>query len=135
MNSYIADLDAALAENGEEAILRRSVGSRNTVHIDVCVVINTRTRVASRNSDEVIDGIGQANLNVTMSLTQIIAAQWPGGGVEVDQPFLIDRSIPKRGDTMIIKGRAYYIEIVDAIKIKGEIVRINVALRGETTGR
>lgn len=127
MSVYIDNLDAALAVSGEDIILRRVVGAANFVNIDVTVRANVRT---VRGPDEFVNGVGQDDLKIIISPTQIREAQWPGGGVDGEAPFNPDRSIPKRGDRVIVKGYGYRVETVNPIAVEGEVVRIEMITKG-----
>ena len=131
MNPHIDRLDAALARRGEDIILRRIVGTVNTVNIDVVVRASPR---AVSGPDELVNGIGQDDLKIILSPTQIKAAQWPGGGINGVAPFNPDRSLPKRGDRVIVKGRSYHVEISNPIAIDDEVVRIELTTKGGASG-
>ena len=128
MNDFITDLDAALAEDGEEIILRRVAGAAN---IDVKVQANVR--LVTRE-EELVDGITQDDIKVIVSPTQIAAAQWPGGGVDAAAPFNVDRSQPKKGDKLIYQGRVYRVEQAISIKVAGQVVRIELMTMGGAGG-
>lgn len=127
MSDYIDDLDDALAESGEDIILRRSVGTVNPINIDVTVRANVRWL---RGPTELVDGFSQDDLKIIISPTQIAAAQWPGSGVNNPAPFNVDRSLPRRNDWAIVKGRRYRIEAVNPIAVLGGVVRIEMLTKG-----
>lgn len=128
MNDYVADLDAALAEDGEEIILRRVIGAAN---IDVKVQANVRL---VSQQEELVAGTTQDDIKVIISPTQIAAAQWPGGGVDAAAPFNVARSHPKKGDKLIYQGRAYRVEQAISIKVAGQVVRIEMLTIGGAGG-
>ena len=113
MSSYTEDLDAALVADGEEFILRRVIGVQPQTNIDVVVVGKVRSII--RRDLILAGGITQDFLEVVMSKTQILAAQWPGGGIDAAEPNYIDRSNPKKGDKAIIKGATFNVELVQLI--------------------
>lgn len=127
MSVYIENLDGFLAVSGEDIILRRTVGTGNTANIDVTVRANVRT---VRGPDELVNGVGQDDLKIIISPTQIRDRQWPGGGVDGTAPFNPDRSVPKRGDRVIIKGYGYRVDTVNPIAVLGEVVRIEMITKG-----
>lgn len=131
MSDYITDLDDALQESGENVILRRIVGVTDTVNIDVTVRANVRL---VRGPDELVGGIGQDDLRIIISPTQIAAAQWPGGGVDPPAPFNPDRSLPRRGDRVIVKGRMYRVEHANPMAVLGQVVRIEMITKGGALG-
>jgi hypothetical protein len=122
----IADLDSALAEAGQDVILRRIVGSGTAlVNIDVKCRASVRTY---RLKEEQIDaGIATAVQLVTISPTQINEAQWPGGGLPGQS---VSPSIPRRNDKMIIDGRPRNVEAVEPMSVGNQIVRFNLEVVG-----
>jgi hypothetical protein len=123
-SSLIAALDAALAQAGEDAILRRIVGTApNTINIDVVV----RASVRSFQPVELVGGISQTDSHVIISPTQIANAQWPGG--ELPSPTVANPTLPRINDRLIINGRVRSIQVVDPIYIGGELVRIEMRVQ------
>lgn len=127
----IAALDRALAEAGEDVILRRVVGQQpNVINIDVICRASVRTwRLKEEN---LVAGIAQAVLIVVISPTQIAAAQWPGGTpiVPGNPGLTLDPSVPRRTDEIWIGGRKRSIEAVDAIAVAGVNVRYDMQVLG-----
>ena len=123
-DACIAALDSALAtDNGEDVILRRTVGSAN---IDVKV----RAMVRAFKPEALIGGISQTDSLVVLSPTQIKAAQWPGG-----QPVTSGRLkgiawLPQNNDRAIIQLRNRAITFVKPIAVAGEIVRLELTVAG-----
>lgn len=135
MNEHIALLDQALAATGEDVILRRIVGTKNAINIDAKIRAHVRTIVPLRNQpSELSSGIAQDHLRVITSPTEIENAQWPGGGINAAAPFSIDRSLPKRSDRLIIKGRVYHVDIANPIAVAGDVVRIELLVKGGASG-
>ena len=123
----IAALDNALADNGEDVVLRRIVatGQGNSINLDLPCRAFVRTwRLREEN---IVAGIKQALDVVTLSPTVIAQKQWPGG-----QPpgQLVDPSIPRRLDQVQIKGRWRTVEAVDPIAVAGTIVRLDLMMQG-----
>lgn len=122
----IAALDDALAEAGEDVVLRRVVGTgANKQNIDVevrAIVRNFRLR-----EEDIGAGIVQGVLLASMSPTQIANAQWPGGVVPGQS---IDPSHPRVDDKILIKGRICNITAVESVAMGGEVVRYNLQVTG-----
>lgn len=121
-------LDKQLAENGEDIVLRRIVGTTNQVNIDVVI----RASVRSPTNQQLVAGFSQTDSVVIMSPTQIAAAQWPGG----TSPTAIHPEIPRgggpNGDVVVIAGRTRKIEAVNAVFVGGVWVRATLKVVGGT---
>lgn len=122
----IASLDNALADAGEDIILRRTVGP---INIDV----TCRARVDAASAAQIAAGILATDLNVIISPTQINNAQWPGGTIPQLPPFDVDQSIPRAGvtDKVLMRGlQPKAINFIDTLIIGGEVVRHNMRVTG-----
>lgn len=121
----IAELDRSLAEDGEDIILRRVVGTTNQAFNDV----KCRAFVRGYAANELVGGITQQDSKVILSPTQINRLQWPGG-----QPPNVtgDPRIPSkaRGDKAIIGGKVRSVEAATGIPIDGTLVRIEMRVLG-----
>jgi hypothetical protein len=130
MSDLIAALDNALAQTGEDIILRRVVGTApNQVNIDV----TCRARVDALTVQQLVAGIPATDLNVILSPTQINNAQWPGGTVPALPPFNLDQRLPRVGtsDKVLMRGQApKAVAFVDPKFIGGELVRIDMRVSG-----
>jgi hypothetical protein len=129
MSDLISALDNALAQAGEDIVLRRIVGSGATaINIDVIC----RARVDPATTQEVLAGVPMTSLNVILSPTQINERQWPGGHIPLVPPFDVDQRIPRVGgsDNMIVRNMLRRIIHVDAKLIGGELVRITARVDG-----
>jgi hypothetical protein len=129
VSDLVDALDNALANYGEDIILRRIVGSGATaINIDV----TCKARVDAVTTQEALAGVPATDLNVILSPTQINSAQWPGGGIPLVPPFDVDQRIPRVGgsDNMIVRHMLRRITFVDAKVINGELVRINARVAG-----
>jgi hypothetical protein len=125
MNQHIVDLDNSLAQNGRDAILRRIYGiAPNTSQVDVAVLIH----MDSTTETHITGGIAQTEAKVIMSPSEIAAAQWPGG--EVADAANPTPNWPRRLDRLIVDGHVCSIEYVDPKVIRGELVRIELTIRG-----
>lgn len=129
MSDLIAALDNALAETGEDFILRRVVGvGVSVVNVDVTCV----GRINAVSTEETDAGIKATDLNVIFSPTQINDAQWPGGSVPQIPPFNIDQRIPRQNgpDKAIVRGQLRTVAFVKPFIIGGELVRIEMRVTG-----
>lgn len=128
MSDLVASLDDALAQYGEDVILRRVVGTgKNTINIDV----KCRASVRAKADETIVAGIITKTYDVTISPTQINDAQWPGGTVPLLPPFDVDQRIPRENlDKMIVKKGLRNIMFVDPIVVDDELVRINLRVTG-----
>ncbi|SHJ70226.1 hypothetical protein SAMN05444159_1268 [Bradyrhizobium lablabi] len=129
MSYLIAALDDALAQAGEDIILRRVIGTApNQVNIDV----KCRARVNAATVQQLVAAIPATEMNVILSPTQINNAQWPGGHIPLQPPFDVDQRIPRVGgaDKMIVRNVLRSITFVDAKVINGELVRLDVRVSG-----
>lgn len=129
MSDVIAALDNALAQAGEDIILRRVIGTgSNVTNIDV----KCRARVDAMKTEQLVAGINATDLNVILSPTQINNARWPGGHVPLQPPFDVDQRIPRVGgaDKMIVRKVLRAVTFVDAKLINGELVRIDARVSG-----
>lgn len=116
-------LDGALVEAGEDVVLRRVTGTTGAVHADVTI----RAGVRDYKPSEIVAGSGlvQGDSLVRFTLTQINAVGWPGtaGGPP-------DPRIPTIKDKVFIGGAQRSVISAAPIRMNGEIVRINMQVRG-----
>lgn len=125
MSGEIEALDAALERAGADIILRRVVGTApNTISIDVTV----RAAVRSYQAAELVGDIKQTDSKVIISPTQIAQAQWPGG--ELPSATVVDPSLPRKLDKMVIDGRVRTIEVVDPFYVNDVLVRLEMRVLG-----
>lgn len=131
MSDLVAALDNALANYGEDIILRRVVGTApNQVNIDV----KCKARVDVTSAEQIAAGISATELNVIISPTQIANAQWPGGGAVLFPPFDVDQSIPRTGttDKVLMRGQPpKAVTFVDTKIIGGVVVRHDMRVAGQ----
>ena len=113
----IAALDKQLRRHGHDAVLRRSTWSGTT---KTTADVTVRIKLRGYAPDELLGGITQDDSEVVMSPTQINAAGWPSGTPEP----------PKAGDTLVSAGRARAVIAAEPIYLGGELVRINLQVRG-----
>ena len=126
----IRALDDALAQRGEDVILRRVVGTApNQVNIDV----PCRAKADAATVEQIAAGILATDFNIIMSPTQINEAQWPGGSAPALRPFDLDQRVPRAGptDKLLMRGQPpKAVASVDPQFFAGELVRINMRVTG-----
>jgi len=126
MSEFVSALDNALLRGGSDITLRRITGTVPTLtNVDVTV----RAAVRSYQPQELVGGISQTDVQVTISPTQINALPWPGNG-ETASTTVSDPTLPRRGDKFVIAGRVRNIEVVDPIYIDGTWVRADCRASG-----
>lgn len=113
----IAALDRQLHLHGHDAVLRRATWSGTT---KTTADVTVRIKLRGYAPDELVGGIIQGDSAVVMSPTQINAAGWPSGAPEP----------PKAGDTLVSAGRARAVIAAEPIYLGGEVVRIEMQVRG-----
>ena len=120
---HIADLDAALAEDGEDVTLRRPIST--IVNVDV----TCRAFVRAVGADEIAAGITQDTSNVIISPTEINAEGWPGDNL-TGVSELLDRRVPNTRDQIVIAGKTRQVIAAAPIYVAGELVRISLRVKG-----
>jgi hypothetical protein len=129
VSAVIDALDNALAQSGEDFVLRRVVGTgSNIINIDV----KCRGRISAVSVTEIAAGIRATDLNVIFSASQINDAQWPGGTIPQAPPFNVDQRVPRENgaDKAIIRGVLRQIALSKPIWIDGELSRIEMRVTG-----
>lgn len=123
----IAGLDRALADAGEEVVLRRIVGTApNTVNIDVACRALVRT--FRLRTEQLASGISQSDWLLTLSPSEIATAQWPGGTPVGGST--VDPTIPAKLDRVVLHGVPRTINQVDPIYVEGVLVRLDMHVLG-----
>lgn len=125
MSDHVEALDDALDAVGEDIVLRKIVGTVNQTFVDVPL----RAAIEPLGSDELVSGAGpkQERFTVIISPGGIARAQWPGG---VAPDFVGDPKIPLHGYKAVLRGRARNIETVKPRIVAGELVRIELEVKG-----
>jgi len=130
-DGLVRELDDALATDGQTVTLQRLYLGAGGVQIPVSV--DCRAAVRSYGAKELVGGITQDQSEVIMSPTQIIAAGWPGpwtpSATEPTKPET-DRRVPRKGDKLIIAGKARNVEVPKPIYVDDELVRIELRVLG-----
>ncbi len=126
----IADLNSHLAQDGEDIEIWRVVTAGAT---QINIKVDVRAFVRNFGADELVGGITQEQVRVTISPSEIIAAGWPGpwtpSANELTQP-ATDRRVPRKNDKCVIKGRPRNVEVAMPIYVDNELVRINLRVLG-----
>lgn len=128
MSGERAALDAALLAAGEDIVLRRQVAAgSNIANIDV----GCRARVDTVGADEIAGTIAVSDLKISMSPTEILAAQWPGGVPVYPVTNVSDPRVPRITDFVIARGKTRQVKVVDPKFIGAEgWCRINLVVAG-----
>ena len=121
--SHISALDRGLAARGEDVVLRRISGSGATA---TSVDVTCRAVVRGYRPEELVGGIAQGDSQVILSPSEIRASGWP----DPDGSPSGSASLPRKGDKLIVQGRMRTIEAVAPILVAGELVRIDLQVRG-----
>jgi hypothetical protein len=118
-SSCIADLDAALAEAGEDIRLVRLTLAAGGEQIPFSA--DCRGLVRQYQPQELVGGIIQGDTKVILSPTQLAARQWPGPGLA---------PLPQKGDRVLIQGRQRNVEAVEPFYVADVLVRLELTVRG-----
>ncbi|MFD1623890.1 hypothetical protein [Azospirillum griseum] len=119
----IAALDRALAVAGEPVLLRRFYGVNPRTSVDVeCMAF-----VRGYKPQELIGSITQTDIFVILSPTEIERAKWPGGSGLSGTP---DPRVPRKGDSLVVRGTMRNVEAVGPVYARGELVRIEMNVKG-----
>lgn len=121
--AMIARLDAALERRGEDCILRRKEGSP-VADKDVTV----RASVRGLRGSELVGTATQAWSKAVISMTQILAANWPSGHTLT--PGAVDPRLPRPNDFLIVGGRTRQLTFVNPIRVNGVVVRVEMMVAG-----
>lgn len=123
----ISRLDAALAQHGEDIVLRRTV-KRGGVDVDVSVTCRAFVRAVSAH--EIVGTIAATDVNVIVSPAQILAADWPGQDDNVPGGSIVDRHHPRITDKAIVQGKPRQVKFSKPILMNGIWVRCDMVAGG-----
>lgn len=115
----IAQLDRDIARYGEDIVLRRP-------GIDLTV----RAHVRTFRQEEITGGVMLGDLKVILSPTGLDASAWLAAASAGTPPFDPDRRVPRRNEKAIVQGRLRNVENPMPFVIGGELVRIELVVRG-----
>ncbi len=116
----LSQLDEALAEDGEDFVLRRIV-SDSPAYVDVTCRGFIRGYTPAELTPTIIQGDGK----IIMSPTQIIAADWPSASASD-----LDTRVPRKNDKAIVQGKPRNIEAASPIYLANVLIRIELQVRG-----
>lgn len=121
------DLDDALADAGEDVILRRPAGTQpNPVGKDADVVCRALVRSYRLREEDLASAITQGVWLVSISPTEIANARWPG----LSSNLVPIPSIPRRSDQILFHGRTHQVTGVGTLYAGGKLVRIELSCLG-----
>ena len=120
----IADLDAALAADGEWIELWRETGTQK-----IPFKVKCRAFVRGYTAQELVGGISQTDSKLILSPTEITRSGWPGPNSSATSTNQ-DRRVPRKGDAVVIAGRKRAVEAAGGIYLGGELVRIEMRVLG-----
>lgn len=127
MTAEIVALDNSLARAGENVTLRRTVKRAGA---DVPVDVVCRAGVRPVSADQIAGTITQNDLNVIMSPTQILAADWPGQNDNITPGNVVDQHLPKSTDKMIVQGKERQVRSAKPIYVDNVWVRTDLVVAG-----
>lgn len=119
----IADLDAALAADGEDIRLVRLTLAAGGVQIPF--EVTCRAFVRGYRPEELVGSIDQQDSFVILSPGEIARKQWTSG-----RPSTEDRRIPMKGNRAFIAGRPCNVEAATGVYLAGLLVRIELQVKG-----
>lgn len=119
----IAQLDRALALNGQPAILRRLTGTSNQVPVDAAVT------VFSRRADPtaLVGAQVQVTNDVVISPSDLDRARWPG---PAPANYVGDWAVPRKGDLLIGPDGQRQVMAAAPKRMAGILVRIDLLVQG-----
>lgn len=106
---HIARLDRSLGAHGEDVVLRRTTSAGTAPSVSDRPA---RAHVRGYQPSEIIGNIAVGDRRVILS---------PSG---------LGTDLPRRGDFVLIGGRSCMIEAAPVIRAAGEVVRIELQVRG-----
>ncbi len=110
-------LDRALAEKGEDGVLRRRIGTGSSF-----VEVPCRVFLRGYKPEQMVGGLTQQDAQAVISASPILASTFPGaaGGTRW----------PKVNDLLLVQGRSRNVQATATIFIGPEPVRIEMTVRG-----
>lgn len=127
MAAELRALDAALARSGEEIVLTRTVRRSGS---DITVPVTCRAAVRALKLEEVVGNFQMSDQLVILSPSQIFAAAWPGQDDDIPVGSTVDHRIPRANDIVKARGRDMRVILPKSFFVAGELVRIELVVRG-----
>lgn len=124
--SMIADLDDALADCGEDVVLRRNTLAGGNILIPFDATV--RGFVRGYDPTELTGTIIQGDTKVIVSPTDIDASGWPGPSVGT---VVGDRRVPRKNDIVLIQGSPRQVMAAAPKYVAGTLVRVEIQVRGQ----
>lgn len=120
----VAALDDALAAAGQDIRLIRLTGTQMIPYEVTC-----RAMVRGYQPSELVGSISQQDSMVILSPTEIDRKGWPGPASSAATD-TSDRRVPRKGDRVVISGKARTVEAAVGITMADELVRIELQVKG-----
>lgn len=122
----IARLDAALAEAGSTITLQRVGPSSGSVVVLGAVDCPAAVRPVGRSmADGLAGSVAMSDDHIIISPTPLVVAGWTSGRAGSGEEI-----VPMKGNRVLIGGRQRTIDSATAIRVQGEIVRIEMLVVG-----
>ncbi len=80
--------------------------------------------------EQLVGSITQTDMFVILSPTEIERAKWPGGSGLMPVYGVGDPRLPRKGDWVTVRGAQRNVEAVGPIYLRGELVRIEMNVKG-----
>lgn len=122
----IASLDRFLSDNGQDIQLVRITGAANQATFSAKV----RAFVRDYKPTELVGSIIQGDSHVVVSATDIARSNWPGPQPVRSPPVMTDTRVPATNDKAVIAGKTRNIQAATPFYLGGQLVRIEMAVRG-----
>ncbi|WP_246694785.1 hypothetical protein [Methylobacterium sp. WL6] len=114
-------LDRSLARRGEDAVIRRAIGTSPATYAEAPL----RILIRGYKPEELSGGVVQGDSKVIASPTSLLAVSptvWPGKATGT--------LVPKNLDQVTIQGRLRSVQAVAAFYENSELVRLELQVRG-----
>lgn len=115
-----------IAANGQDIQLVRITGAALQAKFTATV----RAFVRGYKPNELVGSIVQGDSLVTISVTDIERAKWPGAQVVKSPAVTTDPRVPTTNDKTVIAGKTRNIQAATPFYLDGQLVRIEMQVRG-----
>ncbi len=127
MTAEIDALNRALANYGEDVVLRRTVKRSGS---NVVAEVTCRAAVRAVSAEQIVGTITQNSLNIVMSPSEIVAADWPGADDNIIVGSAVDKHLPRTTDKMVVQGKERQVQAAKPIYVNGVWVRTDLVVAG-----